>query len=280
MDTNPAFAVDQRAVAKLRRAESLPRMEHSRWLPMHFAAMGDRENFQTEDERDVLEFTCGHDPPSEQNQTSPESFTSDRKHRRRSRSRAHSRNSNSRKLPQSAVSQSSSDSFPDHSSSPPFHTLCRCLYLLLHRYPPTSPLPLDILRLNRVAACMQTVQDSIFPSPSITPQPDFCNNTVPSSERSIARINLLTALGERRIRELDAGSTSWGEQRPVVSTPSKQRRRGSAQNSASKSYQAMFTDEPEVLSIRSPTVRRLHNNYSRDPLSFHNSYSRSPCIHS
>ena len=138
--------------------------------------------------------------------------------------------------------------------------------------PPTPLMPtLDaiqkgLLRSNSVAARMQALhkltggnlesQDSTFSSPSMSPQPGFVklgrNNTVSGGERSAARMKLFTALGER-IKEADEGGTSAGEDRPVVSTPSKRRRRRSARNSASRSNQAANTDDSEVLSTSTST---------------------------
>ncbi|KAF8441489.1 hypothetical protein L210DRAFT_3398578 [Boletus edulis BED1] len=313
MDNDPASAAEQRAnaVAKLRRAASLPRMKDGRRPPMHIEAVSDGEKFQAEDEQDVTEPTqdrpTSPDPrpesPPQQIQATPEPSTSGRKRRSRSRSRSRgSRDFKGKKLPQSPVPQSvtpSNDSSPDDSPSPPpallqpssvvapipsyFTTPPPSRVLMSPNFlspgtpllypgtsPPTPLMPsLDaiqkgLLRSNSVAARMQALhkltggnmdsQDSTFSSPSISPQPGFVklgrNNTVSGGERSVARMKLFTALGER-IKEHDEAGTSAGEERPVVSTPSKRRRRRSARNS--KSNQATSPDDSEVLSTSTST---------------------------
>ncbi|KAH0827518.1 hypothetical protein J3R83DRAFT_4231 [Lanmaoa asiatica] len=315
MDNDPASAAEQRAnaVAKLRRAASLPRMKDGRRPPMHIEAVSDGEKFQAEDEQDVIEPTQDRpstpdprsDSPPEQKPATPEPSTSGRRRRNRSRSRSRgSRDFKGKKLPQSPVPTSatpSNDSSPDDSppSPPPavlqlpsviapipsyFSTPPASRVLMSPNFlspgtpllypgtsPPTPLMPtLDaihkgLLRSNSVAARMQALhkltggnlesQDSTFSSPSISPQPSLVklgrNNTVSGGERSAARIKLFTTLGER-IKEADEG-TSGGEERPVVSTPAKRKRRRSARNSASKSNQATATEESEVLSTSTST---------------------------
>ena len=313
MDNDPASAAEQRAnaVAKLRRAASLPRMKDGRRPPMHIEAVSDGEKFQAEDEQEVIE-PIQDRPPSpdptpdslpEQKPTTPEPSASGRKRRNRSRSRSRgSRDFKGKKLPQSPPPHSvtpSNDSSPDDSppSPPPvslqpssvvapipsyFSTPPHSRVLMSPNFlspgtpllypgtsPPTPLMPtLDaiqkgLLRSNSVAARMQALhkltggnletQDSTFSSPSISPQPGQAklgrNNTVSGGERSAARMKLFTALGER-IKELDE---SGGEDRPVVSTPAKRKRRRSARNSASRSNQATATDESEVLSTSTST---------------------------
>lgn len=317
MDNEPASAAEQRAnaVAKLRRAASLPRMKDGRRPPMHIEAVSDGEKFQAEDEQDLIEPTIDRSsrpdprpesPSNEQKPATPEPSTPGRKRRNRSRSRSRgSRDFKGRKLPQSPPPHSvtpSNDSSPDDSpptpppaalqpssvvapvpsyfsTPPPSRVLLSPNLLspgtpLLYpgTSPPTSLLPtLDalqkgLLRSNSVAARMQALQkltggnlesqDSTFPSPSISPRPGSVklgrNNTVSGGERTAARMKLFTALGER-FKEVDEGGTSAGEDRPVVSTPTKRRRRRSARNSASKSNQAATTDESEVLSTSTST---------------------------
>jgi hypothetical protein len=87
------------------------------------------------------------------------------------------------------------------------------------------------------------------------------NNTVSGGERSAARMKLFTALGER-IKEADEAVTSGGEERPVVSTPSKRRRRRSARNS--NKGQTTATDESEVLST-TPTHTSTSLPYTQPP---------------
>ena len=148
MDSDPASAAEQRAnaVAKLRRAASLPRMKDGRRPPMHIEAVSDGERFQAEDEQDVIEPI--HDRPSspdprpdsppEHKSATPEPSSSGRKRRNRSRSRSRgSRDFKGKKLPQSPVPTSvtpSNDSSPDDSppSPPP----------ALHQLPSVvSPIP-------------------------------------------------------------------------------------------------------------------------------------------
>lgn len=138
MDNDPASAAEQRAnaVAKLRRAASLPRMKDGRRPPMHIEAVSDGERFQAEDEQDAIEPTDDRpsspdprpDSPPEHKPTTPEPSTPGRKRRNRSRSRSRgSRDFKGKKPPQSPVPHSvtpSNDSSPDDSppSPPPaFH---------------------------------------------------------------------------------------------------------------------------------------------------------------
>ena len=310
---DPASVAEQRAnaVAKLRRAASLPRMKDGRRPPMHIEAVSDGERFQAEDEQDVPEPTDHPstpdprpDTPSQQKPATPEPSASGRKRRNRSRSRSRgSRDFKGKKPPQSPLPHSvtpSNDSSPDDSppspspallqpsvvapipsyfSTPPASRVLMSPNFLSPGapllYPSTSPpTPLmptldaiqkGLLRSNSVAARMQALhkltggnlesQDSAFPSPSTSPQPGLVrlgrNNTVSGGERSVARMKLFTALGER-IKEADE-ATSGGEERPAVSTHAKRRRRRSARNSASKSNQATATDESEVVSTSTST---------------------------
>ncbi|KAG9316368.1 hypothetical protein JVU11DRAFT_2401 [Chiua virens] len=317
MDNDPASVAEQRAnaVAKLRRAASLPRMKDGRRPPMHIEAVSDGEKFHQEDDQDVIDTIpddhSAPDPrpetPQDQKPATPEPPTSGRRRRNRSRSRSRgSRDFKGKKLPQSPAPLSvtpSNDSSPDDSppSPPPtvhqapsvvapipsyFSTPPPASRVLMSPnflspgtpllYPGTSPpTPLmptldaiqkGLLRSNSVAARMQALhkltggnlesQDSTFSSPSTSPQPGLVklgrNNTISGGERSAARMKLFTALGER-IKEADEGGTSGGEERPVVSTPSKRRRRRSARNSANKFNQAPATDESEVLSTSAST---------------------------
>ena len=331
MDNDPPSVAEQRAnaVAKLRRAASLPRMKDGRRPPMHIEAVSDGEKFQAEDEQDVIEPAHDHtsspvprpDSPPGQTPATPEPSTSGRKRRNRSRSRSRgSRDFKGKKPPQSPVPLSvtpSNDSSPDESppSPPPallqtpsvvapipsyFSTPPASRVLMSPNFlspgtpllypgtsPPTPLMPtLDaiqkgLLRSNSVAARMQALhkltggnlesQDSTLSSPSMSPQPGLVklgrNNTVSGGERSAARMKLFTALGER-IKEADEGGTSAGEERPVVSTPAKRRRRRSARNSAGRSNQATATDESEMLSTSTstPTHPSTPLPYTQQPL--------------
>lgn len=134
MDNDPPSVAEQRAnaVAKLRRAASLPRMKDGRRPPMHIEAVSDGEKFRADDEQDVIDPTLDHpsspvprpDSPPEQKPATPEPSSSGRRRRNRSRSRSRgSRDFKGKKPPQSPVPLSvtpSNDSSPDDSPpSPP-----------------------------------------------------------------------------------------------------------------------------------------------------------------
>ncbi|KIK99321.1 hypothetical protein PAXRUDRAFT_547649 [Paxillus rubicundulus Ve08.2h10] len=135
MENDPASVAEQRAnaVAKLRRAASLPRMKDGRRPPMHIEAVSDGEKFQPEEE-----YQAPHPPPElpsngetntdsppELKSSTPDPSTVGRKRRNRSRSRSRGSKDYKGKVqpPQSPVPVSvtpSNDSSPDDSPlSPP-----------------------------------------------------------------------------------------------------------------------------------------------------------------
>ncbi|KAH7888569.1 hypothetical protein F5I97DRAFT_721338 [Phlebopus sp. FC_14] len=158
MDNDPPSVAEQRAnaVAKLRRAASLPRMKDGRRPPMHVEAVSDGEKFQTEEEASALEpppespsiSETKTDTPPERKSGTPEPSTAARK--RRSRSRSRSRGSKDYKgkfkPPQSPVPTShtpSNDSSPDDSppSPPAAHSVPPSLVAPIPSYfngPPAS----------------------------------------------------------------------------------------------------------------------------------------------
>ena len=318
MDNDPPSVAEQRAnaVAKLRRAASLPRMKDGRRPPMHIEAVSDGEKLHQEDEQDVVEPTNDRpstpvprpDSPPQHKPATPEP-PSGRK--RRSRSRSRSRGSRDFKAKKSQPVTPTNDSSPEdsppstpavlpttpvlapipsHFSTPPQSRVLMSPNFLSPGtpllYPGTSPpTPLmptldaiqkGLLRSNSVAARMQALHkltggnleshDPTFPSPSISPQPALAklarNNTISGGERSAARMKLFTALGER-IKEADEGGTSAGEDRPVVSTPAKRRRRRSGRNSTNKSDHVTPTEDSELLSTSTSTP-----THSSTPLPF------------
>ncbi|KIJ67920.1 hypothetical protein HYDPIDRAFT_148021 [Hydnomerulius pinastri MD-312] len=134
MENDPTSVAEQRAnaVAKLRRAASLPRMKDGRRPPMHVEAVSDGEKFQAGEEPEVPESPpelpsngeAKNDPPSEQKPGTPEPSTAGRKRRPRSRSRSRGSKDYKGKFkpPQSPVPISvtpSNDSSPDDSPPSP-----------------------------------------------------------------------------------------------------------------------------------------------------------------
>ena len=135
MDNDAASVAEQRAnaVAKLRRAASLPRMKDGRRPPMHVEAVSDGEKFQADElqpeaplpQSQAESFSeANPEPTPEQKPGTPEPSTTARKRRSRSRSRSRgSKDFKGKFKPQSPVPLSvtpSNDSSPDDSSpSPP-----------------------------------------------------------------------------------------------------------------------------------------------------------------
>lgn len=135
MDNDAASVAEQRAnaVAKLRRAASLPRMKDGRRPPMHVEAVSDGEKFQADELQPEAPLPqsqaessseANPEPTPEQKPGTPEPSTTARKRRSRSRSRSRgSKDFKGKFKPQSPVPLSvtpSNDSSPDDSSpSPP-----------------------------------------------------------------------------------------------------------------------------------------------------------------
>ncbi|KAL4074109.1 hypothetical protein J3A83DRAFT_4357950 [Scleroderma citrinum] len=283
MENDAASAAEQRAnaVAKLRRAASLPRMKDGRRPPMHVEAVSDGEKFQVDELQQPeapppqpqvpSSSETNPEPDPEQKPGTPEPSTTARKRRSRSRSRSRgSKDFKGKFKPQSPAPHSvtpSNDSSPDDSSpilmSPNFLSP-GSPSLYPGPSPPTPMLPtLDaiqrgLIRSNSVAARNVDSLDPAAPSPSASSQPTFGklarNNTVSGGERSAARMKLFNALHER-IREADVEGTSGGEDRErIVHIPPKRRRRRSARHSAGASNRTVATDESsEVLSTSTST---------------------------
>ncbi|KAF9222547.1 hypothetical protein BS17DRAFT_167647 [Gyrodon lividus] len=135
MENDLASVAEQRAnaVAKLRRAASLPRMKDGRRPPMHIEAVSDGEKFQPEEEQEIPEPPPEELPPNGEARTNsplelkpctPEPSTAGRKRRNRSRSRSRGSKDYKGKFkpPQSPVPVSvtpSNDSSPDDSPPSP-----------------------------------------------------------------------------------------------------------------------------------------------------------------
>ncbi|KAF9244930.1 hypothetical protein BU15DRAFT_41532 [Melanogaster broomeanus] len=134
METEPGSVAEQRAnaIAKLRRAASLPRMKDGRRPPMHIEAVSDGEKFQAEEEQELHESTpeltsngeAKVDSPPELKSYTPEPSTPGRKRRNRSRSRSRGSKDfkGKGKPPQSPAPISvtpSNDSSPDDSPPSP-----------------------------------------------------------------------------------------------------------------------------------------------------------------
>ncbi|KIJ18914.1 hypothetical protein PAXINDRAFT_97024 [Paxillus involutus ATCC 200175] len=135
MENDPASVAEQRAnaVAKLKRAASLPRMKDGRRPPMHIEAVSDGEKFQLEEEHQAPHpppelppnGEANADSPPELKPSTPDPSTAGRKRRNRSRSRSRGSKDYKGKVQpmQSPVPVSvtpSNDSSPDDSPpSPP-----------------------------------------------------------------------------------------------------------------------------------------------------------------
>ena len=209
MDNEPASAAEQRAnaVAKLRRAASLPRMKDGRRPPMHIEAVSDGEKFQAEDEQDVIEptdRTSSPDPrpdsPPGHKPATPEPSTPGRKRRNRSRSRSRgSRDFKGKKLPQSPAPHSvtpSNDSSPDDSppSPPPAFHQPPAVVAPIPSYFSTPPTSRALMSPNFLSPGTPLLYPGTSPPTPLMPTLDAIHKSLLRSSSVAARMQALHKL--------------------------------------------------------------------------------------
>ncbi|KAF7315611.1 SEC7 domain-containing protein [Mycena indigotica] len=285
MEPSEQREVRSLAVAKLKRAASLPRMKDGRRPPMHPEAMSEGERANTDDEhKDEVDTPSPEPPPPA---TVEEDVTITRP-KRRSRSRTRSRGSKDLKAKaRAALSPAPSPIIPSDSSQDEAPTT---LTTLLMRSPtptmpgtrpqtPNNPLPSledlqrGLFRSNSVGSSSasrimamhkltggQEAYDPT-PPPATPPLPQKLgrNNTVSGGERTAVREFMLSQLKGRIAPKESEGEPPSGEEIPVpASSPSptpRRRRRRSRRGSASANNAAPMSDsEPLSTSPNTPIV--------------------------
>lgn len=225
------------AVAKLKRAASLPRMKDGRRPPMHVDGVSEGERANTDEESRPTS------PPPEENQMPI-------RPKRRSRSRSRSRGSKDYKNKIQPGDSSQDEAFNNMSV-----------------LPPPTPLPsletlsknLNLFRSNSAGRMMAMhkltngTESYDVPSPSPPPLPGKFRrtNTVSGGERNAARAKMFTALAGRSNKDND----SAGED-PVAPSPSptpKRRRRRSRRTSTPGLSDSEFVSTSQNTPLVPPT---------------------------